>query len=254
MDLASFIPGIGPTTSFTPGSNTPPPFNVPHTGLTDGTGPATASKNMAEVYNRILLELKATVVYSGLAIDNTNWTQLYPAIKRIADASAAAAVSTLPVTPTVAPKSFMQITNLTTGGAITPGVIANVPFSSGVQSSSGNVVSFSPAFGLTGTGLRVSKSGSYQINASVTITNMQSGYNNVILFLYGFNNQVGEVEFIRSATTLLQGDPGYPSTVTINTVWPLTAGDKVYCKMHVVNAAGYVLNSAVTSWMYVVEL
>lgn len=84
MDLASFIPGITNTATFSPGSTTPPPFNVSHTGLTDGTGPSTASKNMAEIYNRLLLNVAATVVKAGLTIDNNNWTQLATAVETIA--------------------------------------------------------------------------------------------------------------------------------------------------------------------------
>ena len=89
MDLASFISGIGPTKAFAPGSTTPAPFNVPHIGLTDGTSPATASSNMAEIYNRILLQIAATIVGSGLTMDNNNWAQLFPAVTAIADARAA---------------------------------------------------------------------------------------------------------------------------------------------------------------------
>lgn len=99
MDLASFVPGIGPTAPFTPGSNTPPPFNVQHTGLTDGTGPATASKNMAEIYNRVLLEIRAVTVAAGLAIDNNNWTQLQVAIKKIASESSAGTIGQVTTPP-----------------------------------------------------------------------------------------------------------------------------------------------------------
>ena len=99
MDLASFISGIGPTTMFTPGSNTPPPFNVQHTGLTDGTGPATASKNMAEIYNRVLLEIRAVTVAAGMTPDNTNWTQLQAAIKKIASEAVSGSVGQVTTRP-----------------------------------------------------------------------------------------------------------------------------------------------------------
>jgi hypothetical protein len=81
LDLASFIPGIGPTAAFTPGPDTPAPFNVSHTGLTDGTSPSTASLNQAEVYNRLLLQIASVIVTSGLTIDNNNWAQLPAAIQ-----------------------------------------------------------------------------------------------------------------------------------------------------------------------------
>jgi len=93
MNLVSFIPGIGPTALFTPGANTPAPFNVAHTGVTDGTSPATASNNMAELYNRILLAQASVIVKAGLTPDTDNWTQLAEAIAYMAS-SAAVAVST----------------------------------------------------------------------------------------------------------------------------------------------------------------
>ncbi len=93
MDLVTFIPGVGATAAFTPGANTPAPFNVSHTGLTDGTSPATASSNMAEIYNRLLLQVASTIVHAGLTIDNTNWTQLSIAVQAIANNAVAGAVS-----------------------------------------------------------------------------------------------------------------------------------------------------------------
>ncbi len=84
MDVISFIPGVGPTAAFSPGVNTPAPYNVNHTGGTDGTTPQTATSNVAEIYNRILLMLAAAVDYSGIGIDHANWAQLGPAIRAIA--------------------------------------------------------------------------------------------------------------------------------------------------------------------------
>jgi len=93
MNLISHIPGVGPTAAFNPGPSTPAPWNVPHTGATDGTGPASATKNMAEIYNRLLLQMAATIQVSGLAIDNNNWAQLAEAVSKIADDAAAAAAT-----------------------------------------------------------------------------------------------------------------------------------------------------------------
>lgn len=87
IDLASFVAGIGTTANFTPGVNTPAPFNVPFIGLTDGTGPTSASNNMAEVYNRILLAIYSVVEVSGLSVDPANWTQLSAAVQAIAAAA-----------------------------------------------------------------------------------------------------------------------------------------------------------------------
>ena len=58
-------------------------ISVAHTGLTDGTGPTNASNNMAEIYNRLLLQIQATIVASGLTPDPNNWTQLPEAIVQV---------------------------------------------------------------------------------------------------------------------------------------------------------------------------
>jgi len=86
MDLVTHITGIANSASFTPGVNTPAPYNVAHTGLTDGTSPATASKNQAEIYNRWLLTQAAVITEAGLSIDNANWTQMATAITTLASA------------------------------------------------------------------------------------------------------------------------------------------------------------------------
>lgn len=98
MDLVSFIPGIGPTAPFNPGPNTPAPFNTAHTGATDGTSPQTSSSNVAELYNRLLLQVASVIVTAGLTVDNTNWTQLSAGVKAIATQAAAAATSSISTT------------------------------------------------------------------------------------------------------------------------------------------------------------
>lgn len=85
MDLLSHVPGVNVTGSFTPGANTPAPFNVAHVGGVDGTGPQNATKNMAEIYNRLLLERAAVILKAGLAIDNENWVQMAEAIEKLID-------------------------------------------------------------------------------------------------------------------------------------------------------------------------
>ena len=80
MDLITHIPGISVSAPFTPGLNTPSPWNVSHTGLTDGTSPNNATKNMAEIYNRELLARASVIQMAGLTIDNANWAQLAQAI------------------------------------------------------------------------------------------------------------------------------------------------------------------------------
>lgn len=96
MDLISFVSGIGPTAAFTPGANTPAPYNVSHTGATDGSSPSTSTNNMAEIMNRLLLQVAAVISGSGLTIDNLNWTQLLAAVRKIAlDTTNAGAYVTL---------------------------------------------------------------------------------------------------------------------------------------------------------------
>lgn len=98
MDLASFIPGILTTAPFSPGATTPAPYNVNHVGTTDGTGPLDSSANVAEIYNRLLLQIASTIDHSGIGIDNNNWAQLPFAVQQIAqnvvDASLGAGVVT----------------------------------------------------------------------------------------------------------------------------------------------------------------
>jgi len=93
MDLVTHIPGIANSALFTPGANTPAPYNVAHTGLTDGVSTATASKNMAEIYNRWLLAQAAVIKQAGLTIDNANWTQMATAITTLAAAGGAGGVT-----------------------------------------------------------------------------------------------------------------------------------------------------------------
>lgn len=84
MDTISHIAGVANTANFTPGPTTPAPYNVPHLGMTDGTNPSNASKNMAELYNRRHLADDALVLEAGLSIDRNNWTQVTQAIQRLA--------------------------------------------------------------------------------------------------------------------------------------------------------------------------
>lgn len=132
MDLASFIPGIGPTASFTPGASTPPPFNVSHTGLTDGTGPTTASNNMAEIYNRLLLNVAATVVAAGLPLDQNNWAQLPQAVTALVNQALSGFTGSITTPPqfdndtSLSTTAFVQralgnmrgITNVNTAGTV----------------------------------------------------------------------------------------------------------------------------------------
>lgn len=81
MDLITHVPGVTNSALFTPGPNTTAPWNVAHTGLTDGTSPNNASKNMAEIYNRLFLDRAAVIQKAGLTIDNNNWVQMAEAIE-----------------------------------------------------------------------------------------------------------------------------------------------------------------------------
>ncbi|NVM87643.1 hypothetical protein FHT32_001282 [Variovorax sp. SG517] len=81
MDLITYIPGIANSGLFTPGPNTPSPWNVPIIGAVDGISPATATRNMAEIYNRLLFAHAALVEAAGLAIDHDDWAQLVHAFR-----------------------------------------------------------------------------------------------------------------------------------------------------------------------------
>lgn len=87
MDIASHIPGIARTANFETGPNTPAPFKGTHTGLTDGTSPIDSSRNMAEIYNRLLFAHDAAILQAGLAVDHDNWAQLGQAMQAIATAA-----------------------------------------------------------------------------------------------------------------------------------------------------------------------
>ena len=76
LDLASYVSGVNVTALFTPGVGTPATFAGPHTGMTDGVSVATSSRNMAEIYNRLNLQIAATIVNSGLTYDPVSYTHL----------------------------------------------------------------------------------------------------------------------------------------------------------------------------------
>jgi hypothetical protein len=81
MDLITHIPGIANSALFTPGANTPSPWNTPITGATDGNSPASATRNMSEIYNRVLFALDALIQASGLPVDHANWAQVIDALR-----------------------------------------------------------------------------------------------------------------------------------------------------------------------------
>lgn len=109
LDLITHIPGITNSGSFTPGANTPAPWNAAATGAVDGTGPASATKNMAEIYNRFLLERAALIQRSGLTVDNTNWAQMGDAIAKMIAAGSGGNGSTS--APVAYPSAMMGIPN-----------------------------------------------------------------------------------------------------------------------------------------------
>lgn len=105
MDLITHIPGIANSGLFTPGANTPSPWNVPITGAVDGNSPANATRNMAEIYNRVLFSHASLVEASGLPIDNADWAQLVHAFRTngliYAAGAGAANAQTVAYTPAI---------------------------------------------------------------------------------------------------------------------------------------------------------
>ncbi|WP_137860807.1 hypothetical protein [Variovorax sp. 3P27G3] len=105
MDLINHIPGVANSGLFTPGPNTPSPWNVPITGAVDGNSPANATRNMAEIYNRLLFVNAALVEASGLPIDNDDWARLIHAFRSngliYAAGAGAANAQTVSYTPAI---------------------------------------------------------------------------------------------------------------------------------------------------------
>lgn len=83
MDLITHIEGVANFGQFNPGPNTPAPWNIRHVGAVDGHTPDTSTRNMAEIYNRLCLQIAAAIEASGLVIDNNNWAQLAQAMTRM---------------------------------------------------------------------------------------------------------------------------------------------------------------------------
>jgi hypothetical protein len=113
MDLITHVPGITNSAAFTPGANTPSPWNTSHTGLTDGTSPNNATKNMAEIYNRLLLERAAIIQDAGLVIDYNNWTQMTTAIRLLGVGHGGSCPVTGPANPPTAAAPYTRYTSVT---------------------------------------------------------------------------------------------------------------------------------------------
>lgn len=132
LDLISHVPGVGNYALFTPGINTPAPLNFAHIGGVDGTDRNTATQNVAQLYNRLMLQVAAVVYTSGLVIDPDNWTQLALAVQTIANNAAAGAVAALPAATTlIAGKVILStsaeaVAGANTSKAVTPAALAAV--------------------------------------------------------------------------------------------------------------------------------
>lgn len=137
LDLISHVPGAGNYALFTPGPNTSAPLNVPHIGGVDGTDRNTATQNVAQIYNRLMLQVAAVIYTSGLTIDPDNWTQLAQAVQAMAASASAGALAAVPVaTASVAGKVVLAspaeaVAGVNTAKAVTPeglaAVIATLP-------------------------------------------------------------------------------------------------------------------------------
>jgi hypothetical protein len=86
-DLINHISGVSNSGSFTAGSNTPPTYGLVHTGAVDGTNSQNATKNMAEIYNRMFFVFYYLVKQAGLTEDFSNWAQPAQAVKKLVDDS-----------------------------------------------------------------------------------------------------------------------------------------------------------------------
>jgi Chaperone of endosialidase len=85
--LINFITGHANSTGVTVGANTPAPYaGATVNGAKDGSGPADATKNMAEIYNRLFFDYLYTLEQAGLPFDPANWAQGTQAIKALAAA------------------------------------------------------------------------------------------------------------------------------------------------------------------------
>jgi hypothetical protein len=82
--LVDGITGVGPTGQFLIGPNTIAPYaGTSVVGLTDGTSAATASKNVAEIYNEIIFDKRIIIEKAGLTFDPADNSQLLRAIQKL---------------------------------------------------------------------------------------------------------------------------------------------------------------------------
>jgi hypothetical protein len=86
---------VGNDKVVTPPPATPAPFNANFQGVTDGTSVATASKNMAWLYNGLSAEIINTIKAAGIVPDKNNWAQLQAAITSIASGAVPDATDTV---------------------------------------------------------------------------------------------------------------------------------------------------------------
>lgn len=94
-DIITHVPNIGPTAQVTIGVNTPAPYNAASvTAATDGTNVQTATKNMAEIYNRQLFSAKHLIEAAGLVFDPLNWAQQTQAVQAVASSAVPTATDT----------------------------------------------------------------------------------------------------------------------------------------------------------------
>lgn len=195
MNVVSGFSGIGPVGSFTPGSSTPAPFNVPHTGLTDGAGPSSASINVAELYNRILLQIDAAIAGAGLTVDHTNWAQLGQAMAAYVGGGAAVTTSW----------SYYNAASQSASGTVN------------YQTASSTQV------GVTGTGtvMTTTVSGKYFVSGSATIgyTGGASGMKGE-LRIYKNGADTGITNFYNESNNTWE-----MATVSVSGLLDITAGD-----------------------------
>jgi len=144
---------------------------------------------MAEIYNRLLLQVASIIVKSGLTVDNTNWAQAGVAVQKIVNDAITMAGSGY-LTPAAAAAVYETIAHATSTYATQATVNSRLPLSTGtvfVSALPGTGGVTLPAVGTWAGIWNASSMGGYITDAAsfggaTSATPIAVGYNNVQLF------------------------------------------------------------------------